>query len=501
MALDVQRSLVHYAGAGAPPERERAMRRRQLSALICGTLRKYPSLHYFQGYHDVVSVVLLTLCPTPPPPGDGDQIWTSEQEYNSVQQAVDRLSLHFVRDSMTPDLLPIMSQLKVVRNILRAADPPYAKALEQAFYPNLLIVALPWVLTLFTHDLPRLGDAQLVLGFVLEHGPSSVLYVAAALLLWYKEQVPPDEAQSIGEMSHLHRDLSQLPERVVFGEVAERGPGAPRGGWASADEKQLSGSEKQLSGSELQEKAAQEALEDAKQTPLPAGDAGLSDGDALDTASGAKTEDGGTATEDGTTATEDGGTATEDGEKRPPESTQRAEAEPPADAAEAAQPEATQSPDEPPSALPAVLARAHDLLLRYPLDGAQVHAHTMLAKEASALFTWPAATSAAPDERGAQDDAALHLLTLPTSSIALDALPSPPPTPDTRPIQRTPRRGLMPHALAHWLSTQKRHRLRWFARTVPLSFFSLLLGSSLLSLGIALYLADWRGGSLPRLVP
>lgn len=59
----------------------------------------------------------------------------------------------------------------------------------------------------------------------------------------------------------------------------------------------------------------------------------------------------------------------------------------------------------------------------------------------------------------------------------------------------------MPHALAHWLSTQKRHRLRWLARTVPLSFFSLLLGSSLLSLGIALYLADWRGGSLPRLVP
>ena len=481
MALDVQRSLVHYAGAGAPPERERAMRRRQLSALICGTLRKYPSLHYFQGYHDVVSVVLLTLCPTPPPPGDGDQIWTSEQEHNSVQQAVDRLSLHFVRDSMTPDLLPIMSQLKVVRNILRAADPPYAKALEQAFYPNLLIVALPWVLTLFTHDLPRLGDAQLVLGFVLEHGPSSVLYVAAALLLWYKEQVPPDEAQSIGEMSHLHRDLSQLPERVVFGEVAERRPGAPSGR-ASVEEKQL---------------------RDAKQTPPPAEDAGLSDGDALDTASGAKAEDRSTATEDGSTATEDrstatenGSTATEDGEKRPPDSTQRAEAEPPADA-----PEATQSPDEPPSALPAVLARAHGLLLRYPLDGAQVHAHTMLAKEASALFTWPAATSAAPDERGAQDEAALRLLTLPTSSIALDALPTPPPTPDTRPIHRTPRRGLMPHALAHWLSTQKRHRLRWLARTVPLSFFSLLLGSSLLSLGIALYLADWRSGSLPRLVP
>ena len=452
MALDVQRSLVHYAGAGAPPERERAMRRRQLSALICGTLRKYPSLHYFQGYHDVVSVVLLTLCPTPPPPGDGDQIWTSEQEHNSVQQAVDRLSLHFVRDSMTPDLLPIMSQLKVVRNILRAADPPYAKALEQAFYPNLLIVALPWVLTLFTHDLPRLGDAQLVLGFVLEHGPSSVLYVAAALLLWYKEQVPPDEAQSIGEMSHLHRVLSQLPERVVFGEVAERRPGAPSGR-ASVEEKQL---------------------RDAKQTPPPAGDAGLSDGDALDTASGAKAEDRSTATEDGCTATEDRSTATEDrsaatedrsaatedrsaatedrstatengstaiengstaienGEKRPPDSTQRAEAEPPADA-----PETTQSPDEPPSALPAVLARAHDLLLRYPLDGAQVHAHTMLAKEASALFTWPAATSAAPDERGAQDEAALRLLTLPTSSIALDALPTPPPTPDTRPVSYT----------------------------------------------------------------
>ncbi len=120
----------------------RKRRRAQLQSLIVTTLRRYPSLHYFQGYHDVIGVLLLCLSPQHPPvdsqasstsitsdhaalnsgaktnghtssSAPSDQVWwPSEEEHQLVQAACDRFTLHVIRDSLTKNLDPIMGHLK-----------------------------------------------------------------------------------------------------------------------------------------------------------------------------------------------------------------------------------------------------------------------------------------------------------------------------------------------------------------------------------------------------
>ena len=211
VALDVHRSFTTYAETAQ--EDVRVRRRTQLEAVLCGTLRQYPALHYYQGFHDIVSVVLLTLSPDTPP---SDAAWPTTRERFRVQRAVDALALHVVRDSMASNMDPVLGQLKIVRNIVRAADLPYALALERAFAPAQNLAALPWVLTLLTHDVPDVHSAQCLLDFVLSHGAPAMLYVAAALVLHHKDALAraaaagrrPIEAL---DMPEVHHTLAQVP--------------------------------------------------------------------------------------------------------------------------------------------------------------------------------------------------------------------------------------------------------------------------------------------------
>jgi TBC1 domain family member 20 len=113
-------SLLPHTALSNPAVREQ--RRLQLQDLIVHSLRKYPSLHYFQGYHDIISVLLLTLSPQHPPASVDGQCdletpgkrawWPSEEEERLVRRACERVTLHVIRDSLTKNLDPIMGQLK-----------------------------------------------------------------------------------------------------------------------------------------------------------------------------------------------------------------------------------------------------------------------------------------------------------------------------------------------------------------------------------------------------
>jgi hypothetical protein len=94
-------------------ESRRTVLQTSLNSLIVSLLRKRPKLHYFQGYHDIVTVVLLTLPPELQLP------------------CVEKLSLHRARDSMGPTLEPVLGLLRITRNLLRVIDPKYAMLLER----------------------------------------------------------------------------------------------------------------------------------------------------------------------------------------------------------------------------------------------------------------------------------------------------------------------------------------------------------------------------------
>ncbi|KAK5187961.1 GTPase-activating protein gyp8, partial [Cryomyces antarcticus] len=57
--LDVNRSFVYYPSNES--EKQIDHRKQELSNLITEVLRRHPSLCYFQGYHDIVQVLLLVL--------------------------------------------------------------------------------------------------------------------------------------------------------------------------------------------------------------------------------------------------------------------------------------------------------------------------------------------------------------------------------------------------------------------------------------------------------
>ncbi|KAK6904424.1 hypothetical protein I203_105237 [Kwoniella mangroviensis CBS 8507] len=64
--LDTDRSFVTYP-KGIPAQSKLELQA-DLNDLIVGVLRKYPALSYFQGYHDIISVLYLTFIPSKPIP-------------------------------------------------------------------------------------------------------------------------------------------------------------------------------------------------------------------------------------------------------------------------------------------------------------------------------------------------------------------------------------------------------------------------------------------------
>jgi TBC1 domain family member 20 len=154
--------------------------------LITAVLRLHPMLCYFQGYHDIVQVLLLVL-------GVDDAI-----------PAVTRISLFRIRDYMLPSLSPAVTHLRLVPAILEAADAELCQHLSQTrpFF------ALSATLTLYAHDIQEYSDIARLFDFLLAHEPVVSLYLFVAIILSRKKElldIPLDEPDM------LHFTLSKLP--------------------------------------------------------------------------------------------------------------------------------------------------------------------------------------------------------------------------------------------------------------------------------------------------
>ncbi|KAI1172717.1 rab-GTPase-TBC domain-containing protein [Nemania sp. FL0916] len=197
--LDVDRSFVYYPNDESPEELEK--KKVELSDLICQTLREQPYLCYFQGYHDICQVILLVL-PKPMRP-----------------LAMARLSTLRIRDFMLPTLGPAIAQLRLIPDILRAADPELcAHVLSSSSQNNNNnnsnknnsepYFALSDTLTMFAHNVQRYSDIARLFDALLARGPVFALYVVARVVLRRRAELlalDPDEPDV------LHFVLSKLP--------------------------------------------------------------------------------------------------------------------------------------------------------------------------------------------------------------------------------------------------------------------------------------------------
>ncbi|GAA5966263.1 hypothetical protein JCM3765_002578 [Sporobolomyces pararoseus] len=205
--LDIARSLINY-----PPnvsERERDDLRLRLERAILTVLRKHPALQYFQGYHDIVSILLLTL--------DDDDLLASTTE---------QMSLHRIRDSMGPGLEPTLGYLKLAHRLIQRVDPEMYSLVNQA--ASMPFFALSWALTLFSHDLYEVAVIARLFDFLLAHNPAMISYLVVAILLTKKEDLVECLDQEDNDPAMVHSVLSQLPNLVLSEAPRPLTPGSPR---------------------------------------------------------------------------------------------------------------------------------------------------------------------------------------------------------------------------------------------------------------------------------
>ncbi|KAI0312170.1 rab-GTPase-TBC domain-containing protein [Amylostereum chailletii] len=188
--LDTDRSFVLYPVDETMDDRQR--RQAELNALIVRLFRRHPGLSYFQGYHDIVTVLFLTLP-------------------EEVQlPAAEKMSLHRLRDSMGKTLEPLMGLLRILQQLLRLADSDYAALLEEQ--APLPYAALSHLLTLFAHDVPSLPLIQHVFDYLLTRPPIAVVYLAAAVILAHRDEVRLMERE--GEEGMIHSVLTGIPDLI-----------------------------------------------------------------------------------------------------------------------------------------------------------------------------------------------------------------------------------------------------------------------------------------------
>ena len=168
-------------------DQELARQKQELSDLILSVLRRHPYLCYFQGYHDICQVFLLVL----PPP--------------LRSPAVARLSALRIRDFMLPNLSAAIAQLRLIPDIIRAADPALARHLPRAepFF------ALSGTITMYAHDVQSLGEITRLFDVLLAAEPVFSVYVFAQIVIGRRDEL---FAVPAGEPEILHSVLSKLPQ-------------------------------------------------------------------------------------------------------------------------------------------------------------------------------------------------------------------------------------------------------------------------------------------------
>ncbi|KAL1854375.1 GTPase-activating protein gyp8 [Diaporthe australafricana] len=183
--LDVARAFVYYPKYDS--DQELTHQKEELSDLILSILRRHPYLCYFQGYHDICQVFLLVLPPSLRSP------------------AMARLSALRIRDFMLPNLSAAIAQLRLIPDILQAADPALWRHLPQAepFF------ALSGTLTMYAHDVQSLGEIARLFDVLLAREPVFSVYMFAQIVIGRRDElfaVPSDEPEI------MHSILSKLPQ-------------------------------------------------------------------------------------------------------------------------------------------------------------------------------------------------------------------------------------------------------------------------------------------------
>jgi hypothetical protein len=173
-----RRSLWNYKQNQEWDSAYRDQRRALLTDIIISILRKHttsvtntdaPStapqqqqLYYYQGYHDVISVIIQII--------DAD----------SLSFAItDTISTRYLRDCMLPDFKVMAKSLSLLKYLLSVCDEDvHSKCVRNYVEP---FFALSWIITWFSHDMDDLEDVARCYDVLLASPPCYALYLSVAV--------------------------------------------------------------------------------------------------------------------------------------------------------------------------------------------------------------------------------------------------------------------------------------------------------------------------------
>eukprot|EP00762_Andalucia_godoyi_P006052 ANDGO_00372.mRNA.1 GTPase-activating protein gyp10 len=170
---DINRSFVNCMYASFMPSEEvRQLYRTRLAAIIHTFMeQRQADRYYFQGLHDVVSILLV-----------------SSESDGLTLAILQRLTDSLLKLHMQKDLTQLLEELSLFYPLLRFLDEHRIAAFfESTEMPPFFLV--PWVLTWFSHDCEDLYCVLAVFDEIFDEHPMFVLYVSAFLIGDYSDEI------------------------------------------------------------------------------------------------------------------------------------------------------------------------------------------------------------------------------------------------------------------------------------------------------------------------
>lgn len=127
---------------------------------------------------------------------------------------LERVCLLRIRDALAPSLAPTVAHLRLLRRILRAEDPAFARLIARTSPATPPFFALSWLLTLFSHDIASLSAVSRVFDYLLARNPAAVAYLGAAVLMRKRDRAMELEQTIEDDPGVLHSYLSSMPTLV-----------------------------------------------------------------------------------------------------------------------------------------------------------------------------------------------------------------------------------------------------------------------------------------------
>lgn len=204
--------------------------RKRLFSLIVRVLRNHPCLDYYQGYHDIASVVLLVCSDS----------GSSANDDSLAYSMLEALSLCHLRDYMISDIGLSVNHLKIIPLVAEHADPVLFNLMRYSnssfimsngsYYDYKFYPALLSILTVFSHNLTNFSQLLMLWDFVLSYQSIAVsMYIYLSALQYRKPQIlselniDPLHAHASNAFAHVESDKihSLLSPASLFAHVSD----------------------------------------------------------------------------------------------------------------------------------------------------------------------------------------------------------------------------------------------------------------------------------------